>query len=464
MSQIVEGLPSVLSKVIKKTSGYRKINQRLQMDSSSTAGPNDIIRLNLPTSGILDTLGLMIHADFTSTHDGTSVQAPDLEGLVMNYSLKCGSENVVSINQYNDVYHILCNATESTAHRRMKSAASNDNFGIRPRLETITGTDSGNNPNETTAFFTGNLTSINANIGVSGNVPGYAFRDGYSNLVNGIAYPGVMTTFFGLQDFGYVDSNLIPQLQVELVLGGSNVLSRTGGTTATYTLSNLFATIPIITLPAYSAGLFNLLTPDANGASQEYYYKFTRYIPVSSAGASTTADTLKFSIASSSLNRIWLTYKASGYATQGARTPGNPIPYFTYTDTATGQIRFLQLYVDDKQIPAYRIAYDKYGYSEVLRNLRVINNLQYDNLIDSCSATNALSQYNRTKYFHCWSLCFEGDPDCVSGYNTMGASSQIRIDWETNGTQMAANGLFTCIADTSAYFVVGAGRQIRVEY
>lgn len=458
MSQIVEGLPAVLSKVIKKTSGFRKINQRLQMDSSSTAGPNDVIRLNLPTSGILDTLGLMIHSDFTPTlTTATACQAPDLEGLVMNYSLKCGSENVCSINQYNDVYHILCNATESTAHRRMKSATSNDNFGSRQRLETVTYlTGTGNNIPETTPTFTGNA-ALGANLA-------YILRDSYSELATATSYSGVMTTFFGLQDFGYVDASLIPQLQVELVLGGANVLGLTGAGSATYTLSNLFATIPIITLPAYSAGLFNLLTPDANGASQEYYYKFTRYIPISSAGAGATTDTLKFSVASSSLNRVWLTYKASAYATQAVRTAGNPIPYFTYTDTANGQIKYLQLYIDDKQIPAYRLDYTKYGLSEVCRNMRVINNLQFDNLIDSCSSTNNLSQYNRTKWFHCWSLCFESDPDCVSGYNTMGASSQVRIDWESNGTPMTANGLFICIADTSAYFVVGAGRNIRVEY
>jgi hypothetical protein len=46
----------------------------------------------------------------------------------------------------------------------------------------------------------------------------------------------------------------------------------------------------------------------------------------------------------------------------------------------------------------------------------------------------------------------------------MGASSQIRIDWETTNGAMSANGLFITIADTTAYFVVGAGRQIRVEY
>jgi hypothetical protein len=45
----------------------------------------------------------------------------------------------------------------------------------------------------------------------------------------------------------------------------------------------------------------------------------------------------------------------------------------------------------------------------------------------------------------------------------MGASSQIRVDWETNGTAIAAGAQSILIADTTAYFVVGAGRQIRIE-
>jgi hypothetical protein len=114
------------------------------------------------------------------------------------------------------------------------------------------------------------------------------------------------------------------------------------------------------------------------------------------------------------------------------------------------------------------------GYIRNLQELGILNNTQYDNLIDSNFGTDTVahvayggaeeftrSEFKRYKWFWVKSLQYEGDRTAMSGYNCMGSLANIALDVEFR-TAPSVDNVFYVFAECSALLAVSAGRSVSV--
>ena len=287
-------------------------------------------------------------------------------------------------------------------------------------------------------------------------------RDTYKTFGNE-AVNCSMTSFLSLSDLGWVDLSLLSQLSLEIQLAGNNVLCNVAAPfDASYALTEIQFNMKTLQFPQWSQSLFAMVSPDpSTGVGGEVSFAYKRYQTFQFGKTQASSHDLKFSIATGSLDKLWLTAKQAAYATPAAYVPGNAVPYYTFSDTDTGIIRYIQAFVAESPYPNYRID-NRFGYAEALLALEQHNNLAYDNLVES------KAEFSRSK----WSmpLVFEdlsaGSANQISGVNTLGMASNLRMSIENgDGAQFAtANGAFYVIAEVSSILHVSAGRIMRLEY
>ena len=137
--------------------------------------------------------------------------------------------------------------------------------------------------------------------------------------------------FFSTAEPKLLDTSLMPDLRVRLHLASDNVLASvagiplagtgtdiaddgTGG--ARYQLTDIFATIECIGLAdqAYDQMLASMMS--SQGFLEIPYKNYTNFQTVHSGSS-------RFSISSSSLDKIWVCWRSTGYDTQGGLVPIN---------------------------------------------------------------------------------------------------------------------------------------------
>ncbi len=477
MSTPVENIPDGLTKQIKKVSAYRKNVAKVQINTASTASATDTIEIQLPTKGIIDFTDLIFQATCTVTNAGQTTYMPEPEEFFRRVTLECDGATICDTDYYNDVFCMYKNATCSTSHARLRSCYSNDAFGYRRRLDSVALADATN----ATPFL---FRQISENTAVAPtafvanpSTCGFANRDVYEPIVSGSTNRLNATVFLGIQNLGYIDASIMPSMRLKLQLASNNILGSTTNNTAVFALSQMTLLVPQLILPSYTNNLLQMLAPDQNGNSETLYYKFKRYLPYIFSSSASNINSLKLSLSSSSLDRIWLTMKQSGFATQTDVVPGDPINYFKYTcndnTTPFSEIQYITITVDNEALDGgVKDDLRFNGYIRNLQELALLNNTQFDNLIDSnfnfkgtvananaAGGVFARSEYKRCKWYYVKSLCYEGDNQALSGYNCMGSLANIQVDVEFDGA-VAANLTFVVVAECSALLAVSAGRQV----
>ena len=481
MSVPFEAVPEGLTRQIKKVSAYRKNVAKVQINTAATANPTDTIEIQLPTKGIIDFNDLIFQATCNVSATGGPANLPEPEEFFRRVTLECDGATIVDIDYYNDIFCMYKNATCSTIHSRMRSCYSNDAFGLKRKLDTATLSAA----SDTIAEYrqlSENVPPIDpsaANV----NTTGYIIREIYEDIANAATPRLNACVFLGIQDLGFIDASVFPSMRLKLQLANNNIIGFGIGTTAaSYTLTNMTLLVPQIILPAYTNSLLQLLAPDQNGNSETLYYKFRRYLPYVFASNAANLNSLKFSLSTSSLDRVWLTFKPSNFATQIAVYPGDCINYFRMAANdaaiANATIQYITLNIDNEAIDGgVRDDLILNGFARNLQELGVLTNTQYDNLVDSnilaapadLTATNAAalryiynrSEFRRYKWCYVKSLKYEGDNTAMSGYNCMGSLANIQIDVEFNNAP-GNNCTFIVVAECSALLAVSAGRQVSV--
>ncbi len=475
MSVPFEAVPEGLTRQIKKVSAYRKNVAKVQINTAAIANPTDTIEIQLPTKGIIDFNDLIFQATLalSVTGVGGTANLPEPEEFFRRVTLECDGATIVDIDYYNDIFCLYKNATCSTPHARMRSCYSNDAFGLKRRMDCVDFSATGGPAITTMSLYNAAPETRPRPADPSVATAGFALREVYEQLLNGATPRLNACVFLGIQDLGYIDASVFPSMRLKLQLANNNILGLDGtATAASYSLSSMTLLVPQIILPAYTNSLLQLLAPDQNGNSETLYYKFRRYLPYIFASNAANLNSLKFSLSTSSLDRVWLTLKGSTFATQAAVTPGDCINYFKMagndTNTANCQIQYITVNIDNEALDGgVRDDLTVNGFIRNLQELSVLNNTQYDNLVDSNSntaiANNTFirSEFKRYKWFYVKSLKYEGDNTAMSGYNCMGSLANIQIDVEFQAAP-GANLTFIVIAECSALLAVSAGRQVSV--
>lgn len=455
MSSVMhDQIPSSLVKVIKKISNYRVNTVKLIPESSQSISPSQTMRIRLPTNVIVDFDSLGWHSKLTIATANSFV--PPIEAFISQLKVNLGGETADSINNYGDLFISMCNINCSTPHTQNRFSTS---LAPRPMLVCVDKVvaDIGTPANyEAEAAI--NMTSATATQGqvVPRLIPAYVT----------MADPqyAVASTWLGLlSNLGCVDMLFLPQMEIEITLQNNNILA--GGTlgggasAGTWSLSDCFWSVDVIQFPQYTESILASLQ-----AGQSISYEFTRWNSLTFGGGSASFDH-KFSIASSNIQRVWWTYKKAAYTTQVGLAHGMHLPnYYVFTSQDTGLITKAVLYIDEKQYPNYTQEIQKYGLYEVLRGLGVHNSNQYDCLIESNF------DYHTRKFIHCFNLAHKGaKPGEISGVNTMGLSSNIRLnlvceDAAGASTALAAGGTFYVFTECKSILHILNTRIISVEH
>lgn len=481
MSTPVEAIPDGLTKQIKKVSAYRKNVAKVQINTASTAAATDTIEIQLPTKGIIDFTDLIFQATCTITNTtGGTTQTflPEPEEFFRRVTLECDGATICDTDYYNDVFCMYKNATCSTSHARLRSCYSNDAFGYRKRLDSCTLADATNAGSNTLFRQIAETTAVGpaAMVATNSATSGFIIRDVYEPVLTAGAPRLNATVFLGIQNLGYIDASIMPSMRLKLQLANNNILGATAAASS-FVLSQMTLLVPQIILPSYTNNLLQMLAPDQNGNSETLYYKFKRYLPYIFASNPSNINSLKFSLSSSSLDRIWLTMKGAGFGTQAALIPGDPINYFKYSANEIlnnfAEIQYVTITVDNEALDGgVKDDLRVNGYIRNLQELALLNNTQFDNLIDSnfnfkstaadsntAGGIFARSEFKRCKWYYVKSLCYEGDNQALSGYNCMGSLANIQVDVEFDAAVVGAL-TFIVVAECSALLAVSAGRTV----
>ena len=477
MSTPVESIPEGLTRQIKKVSAYRKNVAKVQINTAATASATDTIEIQLPTKGIIDFTDLIFQATCTITNAGGTTYMPEPEEFFRRVTLECDGATICDTDYYNDVFCMYKNATCSTSHARLRSCYSNDAFGYRRKLDSFTVSATTNGTNFDTYREISENTPVGPNNFVgNATTTGYMSRDVYESIATGASNRLNATVFLGIQNLGYIDASIMPSMRLKLQLANNNILGATAGA-ASFALTQMTLLVPQLVLPSYTNNLLQMLAPDQNGNSETLYYKFKRYLPYIFASNPSNINSLKFSLSSSSLDRIWLTMKGAGFSTQADVVPGDPINYFKYTANEIlnnyAEIQYVTINVDNEALDGgVKDDLRQNGYIRNLQELALLNNTQFDNLIDSNfnfkgTAADALtaggiftrSEFKRCKWYYVKSLCYEGDSTALSGYNCMGSLANIQVDIEFDAAVVGAL-TFVVVAECSALLAVSAGRTV----
>lgn len=524
-------VPPNLQRTIAKVNNYKRQVVKLLPDSSSSVSAGGALRVKFPTNLICNMSSLQMHGDLEFTSTTNQVYSPAPEQYINQLDFRMGGTSVLHINNYGDYFQTLANLTLSSAHQRSRWVMQ-DGLGPHQEYEPSLWADSvARNTRETTAntntvtragyaaTVTATYTSVGGALALGGtgdadgiiqvgdsilvgagkvatvftrtNANNFVVtaglgdeaataawvhypqarstikRDKYDAL-NGTYYP-VTNTWIGLGDLGHIDLSMCPQSELELTFNGNGILAE-ATPDATWAYTNVYFTIEAIQYPTLSNALYQSVTPapEAGFPGGEVYYCFERPICLMFGKDTSSSVDLKFSVASSSLDRVIFSHKANGYATQAAKSEGNPPNYWIFTDTDNSQkLQQLQLFIEERVYPNFQIlngstayAANYEGGSCFAHNLREMS-VHNDNMFD-CSIESE-QEFKRCKFACVWNFeNLSGGDGMLSGVNTMGLSSGMRLHFDWTGPPNAG-GNYLVFCKTKAILAVGAGRNVRVE-
>lgn len=449
-----DAIPSALSHIVMKMSNFKSTRTKLTPEASTSVSANGNLTIRFPSASIVDFSSFMLHGLYDAT--GATPHADHLETHINRITLSVGGQVITTVPSFNDVYKILCNATSSTQHQAQKNVMNNGGLGaIKIAKQNVTATAA--------------VTTVATELAAQNEIPSVAqvatgniiTADFYRDLAtwdgNGTATESncVASWWAGIEDLGYVDMSLLSGVELEIQFAGNNVMA--GDADNSWTLSAVYGSVNVISYPTWQQSLYTVLAGNPEtGQGGELIWSFRKYTPYvfNKAGGN---ESLKFSLSSSCLNRVWYSQKNNAYNTLGPHV-GTALNYFRYSDYTTihtAQIADLQLTIDNTPFPNYPLQ-NKYGFANALASLGKQGDTQWDSVIDSTS------DFRANKYFQCFNFQFlDGEHDSLmSGINTQGLSANMTLDLTST---CAANGVHLVICEHQSVMRVQGGRIVSIE-
>jgi hypothetical protein len=284
----MSGYPRNLSYFVKKLSGYSRNTYRLQTLNVSTAGPSQIVTVDLPNNSLIDLSSLLWYFEAATTTSAPATNScvfpRNIETLIERVEIEVNGQLISpGCANYSHLFQIISDTSFGEDCTNRRGLLQNGlNIGIP--------VDNG-----------GSIGTITAGAFVSG-VP-FTISNWLGFL--GSAQPTVL------------DTNLLGNVRVRITLANTNVLvsSATAATAATYLLANMFFSVDCLSI---DDGMYYALHDQflAQGGVYEIpfnnFYSFTQSIPNGGDGS------VRFSLSSQSLNHLWATFAYNGTVPQTA--------------------------------------------------------------------------------------------------------------------------------------------------
>jgi hypothetical protein len=128
MADLTSGFPKNLAFSIKELNGFSKQTVKVLSDRlSSSANPNDIIRIKLPPNSIIDLRTFCLYFDFTATTTGPTGSEAHFprysSSIIDQLNVYINNNQVSTIQYYNHLYNTIADMSyggENTAKRSLE--------------------------------------------------------------------------------------------------------------------------------------------------------------------------------------------------------------------------------------------------------------------------------------------------------------------------------------------------------
>jgi len=280
-----------LSYFLDRLSGFSTNIFRLETNGADTATANKIVRFSLPSNALLNMRSFALHFNAT-TNNGNGARLPaKIDTLIERVEVTAGG---IQLSQGLNMYNVLRHAKDALTGSKTNSVCGHPEI-VR-----------------TKSYVDGSV------IGAGTDGEQYPSTNKQAQFVID-HWEG----FIGTCEPKILDAAILPDLVISIYLADNNVLSSSadedidasfnvnGAGAATYTLNNIHATIESIGLA--DAVYDNMVS---SMIAQKGYVEvpFKQYISFNNTHTGST----RFSVATQSLDRIWVAFRDTGYATQGA--------------------------------------------------------------------------------------------------------------------------------------------------
>lgn len=445
-------LPMSLVYQCEKLNAFNTNTVRIEPQGLNTASAGgSTITFNLPINDVINMKSFRVFSDVTLT--GTCARLPDFHHLIQKVSVYAGS---VLLNSGAQMWNVMYAAKQALVEKYADPLAHSE--------------------------FVRSVQYLDGSA-IAGTAP--------EVIPNALCWSNWETTFMGTCKPQYIFTGVLPEMRIVietapnavLTSSASSVLSAAGFLTAaaspnaTYSLSNMFANIEVM---SFNDGSYEqMINTVLSEAPLEICYKnFHSYNDLHN-GATT------FSINSQSLDAIHFTFRASTYATQGApvrvagkkssgafvagTSGGSPtveigLPSGTdvggvYGCSSEGYTpKYLTFAAPSSNFKA-NIGINGYTYPLQMSSLPELFEVTKNSLHKPLRKDLTYNQYLTNYFVNTVRFAFPEDPSgrSVSGINTADTNMAGRIQ-----TENATNVYCTVLGETTQLLRVGGNRVIDV--
>lgn len=448
----MSGYPRNLSYFVRKLANYSRNTYRLQTLNTSTAGPSQIITVDLPNNALVDLSTLTWYFEgSTTTSTNSCVFARNIETIIDRVEIEVNGQLISpGCNNYSHLFQILADTTMGEDCTNRRGLLQNGlNVNVPPD----------NGGNQTNVPFT---------------------------ICNWLG-------FLGSAQPSVLDTNLLGNVRIRITLAPTSVLvsSANAATGTNYSLGNMFFSVDCISI---DDGVYYALHDQFLSKGGVYEIPFNNFFSFSQPITASGDGAVKFSLSTQSLNHLWATFAYGGAAPQVADVPGFsfiplsnlPVPVPTGSATGAGTSRYFlrsslgsnltyQFNINNQYIPNYRpnanLAY------QLMMNSY---NLSQDTLGGVNKNIGSLDLWRRKYWVASCALDHPtaSDERYISGVNTLGNVASGFFEYQNanltnhqlahigNGgvtaSNLSDNATALIFAQTSPVLQVAAGRQISI--
>ena len=447
----MEVVPKDVAFAVAKMEGFNCNTFRLETNGATTAGPNSIITITLPSNAVIDLRSFKVHMDVETTSDTSSTNTiygklpADTSSLIQQCEVYAGGVQISQgFSEFNTVSRIkkLVNSSrdrESSIDHTLSHAAISTGDAV-DNVSVIFKPNVGLFAESSTRYLPTSLVGdISVRITLAPNAV-LAYKEA------SVALPGNFT----------------------------DAAARTAAQNITYSVSNIHATIRTCTLgDFYETMLLDRLT-------QEEFLpvNFKEYYTFALHGTTGTAHDVRFSLSASSIDRLYAVCRDGNYQTAGIKARAAEGGVFTDTNSSNylhfksfnnqtlnrGSLRY-SFTCNNVQHPQYQgdcldavheltMISDSHGYSS------------RGNMITG------LDSWNGGKAVIPLQLCMPGQPvNVMSGYNSRGNNTQFSLSLQGQvpatanaDSQVTASISTLVVVETTAQLRIAGSKQLAVAY
>ena len=294
-----------LTYFLDRLQGFSTNIFRLETNGSDTATANKIIRFSLPSNALLNMRSFSLHFN-AKCNDGNGARLPaKIDSLIERVEVTAGG---IQLSQGLNLYNVLRHVKDSLLGDKTNSVCGHPDI-----IRTISPVDG-----------LGYVDADDANPAILSGTNGERYPATHKQAQFTVDH---WEGFLGTCEPKILDAAILPDLVISIYLADNNVLTSSAGialdetgtgditdignASATYELNNVHATIESIGL---ADSVYDNMVSSMIAQKGYVEIPFKQYFSFNNTHQGST----RFSLATQSLDRVWVAFRDSAYATQKA--------------------------------------------------------------------------------------------------------------------------------------------------